>query len=60
MLEGKRELNEDETARLKQLRKKLVRMFHPDLYKHDPEKRKTYERQTQAINEARDEENGGH
>jgi hypothetical protein len=53
-LKGKRELNEDETARLKQLWKKLVRMFHPDLYEHDPEKRKTYERLTQAINEARD------
>jgi len=53
-LEGKRELNEDETARLKQLWKKLVRMFHPDLYEHDPEKRKTYELLTQAINEARD------
>jgi DNA polymerase-3 subunit epsilon len=34
--------------------KKLVRMFHPDLYEHDPEKRETYERLTQAINEARD------
>jgi DNA polymerase-3 subunit epsilon len=53
-LEGKRELNEDETARLKQLWKKLVRMFHPDLHEHDPEKRKTYELLTQAINEARD------
>ena len=53
-LKGKRELNEDETARLKQLWKKLVRMFHPDLHEHDPEKRKTYERLTQAINEARD------
>jgi DNA polymerase-3 subunit epsilon len=53
-LEGKRELNEDETARLKLLWKKLVRMFHPDLHEHDPEKRKTYELLTQAINEARD------
>jgi DNA polymerase-3 subunit epsilon len=53
-LEGKRELNEDETARLKQLWKKLVRMFHPDRHEQDPEKRKTYERLTQAINEARD------
>jgi hypothetical protein len=53
-LEGKRELNDEETARLKQLWKKLVRMFHPDLHEHDPEKRKTYERLTQAINEARD------
>lgn len=29
-------------------------MFHPDLHEQDPEKRKTYERLTQAINEARD------
>ena len=53
-LEGKRELNDDETARLRQLWKKLVRMFHPDLHEQDPEKRKTYELLTQAINEARD------
>jgi DNA polymerase-3 subunit epsilon len=53
-LEGKRELNDDETVRLKQLWKKLVRMFHPDLHEQDPEKRKTYELLTQAINEARD------
>ena len=53
-LEGKRELNDEETKRLKQLWKKLVRMFHPDLHEHDPEKRKTYELLTQAINEARD------
>lgn len=53
-LEGKRELGEVETARLKQLWKKLVRMFHPDLHEHDPEKRKTYELLTQAINAARD------
>jgi DNA polymerase III epsilon subunit-like protein len=53
-LEGKRELNDDEAIRLKQLWKKLVRMFHPDLHEQDPEKRKTYEMLTQAINEARD------
>ena len=29
-------------------------MFHPDLHKHDSEKRKTYELLTQANNEARD------
>lgn len=39
---------------MKQLWKKLVWMFHPDLHEHDPEKRKTYELLTQAINEARD------
>ena len=53
-LEGKRELNAEETARLKQLWKKLVRMFHPDLHEQDPEKRKTYELLTQAINGAKD------
>jgi hypothetical protein len=29
-------------------------MFHPDLHERDPEKRRTYELLTQAINEARD------
>lgn len=53
-LEGKRQLNDDETARLKQLWTKLVRMFHPDLHEQDPDKRKTYELLTQAINQARD------
>jgi DNA polymerase-3 subunit epsilon len=53
LLEGKRELNDDETARLKQLWKKLVRMFHPDLHEQDPEKRRTYELLTQAINGAK-------
>ena len=53
-LKGKRELNSAEAGLLKQLWKKLVRMFHPDLHEQDPEKRKTYELLTQAINEARD------
>jgi len=53
-LEGKRELNEDEAAKLKQLWKKLVRMFHPDLFGDDPEMQKTYVLLTQAINDARD------
>jgi hypothetical protein len=59
-LEGKRELNAEETAWLKQLWKRLVRMFYPDLHEQDPGKRKTYELLTQAINEARDEEKGRH
>ena len=33
-----------ETARLKQVWKKLVRMFHPDLHKQDPEKLGNFER----------------
>lgn len=53
-LEGKQELNAEDKARLKQLWKKLVRMFHPDLHEQDPEKRKTYELLTQAINGAKD------
>lgn len=53
-LEGKRELNEDEKARLRQIFKKLVRIFHPDLHEQDPEKRMTYERLMQVINDARD------
>ena len=36
--EGKRELNAEETERLKQLWKKRVRIFYPDLHEHDPEK----------------------
>jgi DNA polymerase-3 subunit epsilon len=53
-MEGKRALNDEETSRLKSLWKKLVKMFHPDQYEQDPEKRRTYERLTQAINDARD------
>jgi DNA polymerase III epsilon subunit-like protein len=53
-LAGKRLLSVEETGRLKQQWKKLVRMFHPDLHENDPEKRDTYEKLTQAINQARD------
>jgi DNA polymerase III epsilon subunit-like protein len=53
-LEGKRELTGDDAMRLRQHWKKLVRMFHPDLHQHDPAKRSTYEKITQAINNARD------
>jgi DNA polymerase III epsilon subunit-like protein len=53
-LEGKRELNDDEEAKLKQLWKKLVRMFHPDLVGDNPEIQQTYVLLTQTINDARD------
>jgi DNA polymerase-3 subunit epsilon len=53
-LEGKRELNADEKARLKQVFMKLVKIFHPDRHEQDPEKRKTYEHLMQMINDARD------
>jgi len=56
-LEGKRELSDDEAAKLKQLWKKLVRMFHPDQFEDDPEMQRTYMLLTQAINDARDRGN---
>lgn len=43
-LEGKQELNAEETARLKQVWKKLVRMFHLDLHEHDLVRRNNSER----------------
>ena len=48
-LEGKRELNAEETDRMKRLLKKLVRTFQPDLHEQDPEKRKL-ERKIAGIN----------
>ena len=48
VLEGRRELYAEETARPKQFWKKLVRMFHPDLHEHDLEKRTSYELLTQG------------
>ena len=56
-LEGKRELNDDEAAKLKLLWRKLVRMFHPDQFGNDPEMQKTYMLLTQSINDARDRGN---
>ena len=53
-LEGKHELDGEEAEKLKQLWRKLVRTFHPDHHEADPEKRRTYELLTQAINQARD------
>ena len=53
-LEGKHALSDEETEKLKKLWKKLVRMFHPDQYENDLEKRDTFEKITQIINEARE------
>ena len=53
-LEGKVELDDGQTQRLKSLWKKLVKNFHPDRFESDPEKRETYEKLTQAINSAKD------
>ena len=52
-LEGKVELDDEQKLHLKSVWKKLVRNFHPDRFESDPEKRETYEKLTQAINEAK-------
>ena len=52
--EDKTELTQEELTEIKQLWKKLVRLFHPDLYHDDPDKQATYEKLVQAINEARE------
>jgi len=48
-------LTDDEQAELKGLWRKLVRVYHPDRFASDPEKRATYEKLTALINRARDE-----
>lgn len=45
-----------EEAELKTLWKKLVRLYHPDRFAHQPDKLETYNHLTSAINQAR--ENG--
>ena len=48
------QLSDEEEQELKRLWKKLVRLYHPDRYAHDPEKRELYTRLTSEINRARD------
>jgi DNA polymerase III epsilon subunit-like protein len=50
----KKELSAAEELELKALWKKLVKLFHPDRVHDDPEKRETYHKLTQAINQAKD------
>ncbi len=50
----KKSLSPDEEAELAKLWKKLVKLYHPDRFGHDPEKLATYERLTRAINQAKD------
>ncbi len=51
------ELSAEQTAEVKKLFKKLVRLYHPDRYAHDPERQAIYQRLTQTINRARDQGN---
>jgi DNA polymerase III epsilon subunit-like protein len=50
----KANLTDEQKAEIKQFWKKLVRLYHPDLFQNDPEKQATYDKLIQAINEARD------
>ncbi|NCA90161.1 MAG: exonuclease [Gammaproteobacteria bacterium] len=47
-------LSEEEAQELKGVYKKLVLLYHPDRYAHEPEKQAIYERLTQEVNTARD------
>jgi DNA polymerase-3 subunit epsilon len=50
----KKQLTGDEEAELTKLWKKLVKLYHPDRFAHEPEKLETYEKLTAAINRAKD------
>ncbi len=47
-------LSEEEQKELKGLFRKLVSLYHPDRFAHDPDKQDIYQRLTQEINQARD------
>ena len=44
----------DEETELNRLWKKLVKLYHPDRFAHEPDKLATYEKLTAAINRAKD------
>ncbi|MCF8005260.1 MAG: J domain-containing protein [Chromatiaceae bacterium] len=49
-----KELSDEQRQELKTLWRKLVRLYHPDRFAHDPEQQATYERLIQSVNQARD------
>ena len=51
---SRQELTHSEQDELKSLWKKLVRLYHPDRFAHEPDKIETYNQLTGAINQARD------
>jgi DNA polymerase-3 subunit epsilon len=51
---AKKELSGEEEAELARLWKKLVKLYHPDRFAHEPEKLETYGKLTAAINRAKD------
>lgn len=48
------QLTADEEAELSRLWKKLVKLYHPDRFAHEPDKLETYHKLTAAINRAKD------
>ena len=50
----KKQLTGEEEAELSRLWKKLVKLYHPDRFAHEPEKLETYAKLTAAINRAKD------
>lgn len=54
MLSAKKELTGQDEAELGKLWKKLVKLYHPDRFAHEPDKLETYSKLTAAINRAKD------
>jgi DNA polymerase-3 subunit epsilon len=51
---AKKELTGDEEAELGKLWKRLVKLYHPDRFAHEPDKLETYDKLTATINRAKD------
>lgn len=51
---NKKQLTAEEEDELTRLWKKLVKLYHPDRFAHEPDKLETYEKLTGAINRAKD------
>jgi len=50
----KKALTAEEEAELNRLWRKLVKLYHPDRFAHEPDKLETYHKLTSAINRAKD------
>lgn len=53
----KKQLTAEEEAVVNRLWRKLVKLYHPDRFAHEPDKLETYEKLTAAINRAKDSGN---
>jgi len=51
---GKKQLTADEEGELNRLWRKLVKLYHPDRFAHEPDKLETYGKLISAINQAKD------